>query len=123
MGVTIGSNIMSLRAQRQLGQTSDRLSSTFERLSSGQRINRASDDAAGLAIASSLDSDRRVFNQGIRNLNDGISALTIAEGALDSLSSIVIRLQELARIIHQREIHSRIEPFTHKFGVDLFARA
>ena len=78
MSIRIGSNISSLQAQRQLGQTSDLLSKTFERLSSGQRINRASDDAAGLAIVSSLNADRRVYSQGVRNLNDGVSALNVA---------------------------------------------
>ena len=93
MAITIGSNITSLRAQRTLGQTSSALSSTFERLSSGQRINRAADDAAGLAIVSALNADRRVYSQGVRNLNDGVSALNVAEGAIDSLSGIVVRLE------------------------------
>ena len=96
MAITIGSNISSLRAQRTLGQTGSALSKTFERLSSGQRINKASDDSAGLSVVSRLDADRRGYTQGIRNLNDGLSALNIAEGALDSLPSVVIRQQELA---------------------------
>lgn len=94
--VVIGSNISSLRAQRILSNNTDQLRSTFERLSSGLRINSASDDAAGLAISSELKADTRVFTQGVRNLNDGISILNIADGALDELSSIVIRLSELA---------------------------
>ncbi len=97
MGITIGSNIMSLRAQRQLGQASDRLSSTFERLSSGQRINRASDDAAGLAISETLNVNSQVYAQAVRNINDGLSLLNIAEGAVRELSSIVIRQKELAQ--------------------------
>lgn len=96
MTVTLGLNISSLKSQRQLSRSSTELTSVFERLSSGQRINKASDDAAGLAIADSLNSDARVFNQGVRNLNDGISLLNIADGALSNLSSVVIRLQELA---------------------------
>ena len=63
MPITIGSNIASLQAQRRLGESSNALSSVFERLSSGQRINRASDDAAGLAIADSLNADARVLGQ------------------------------------------------------------
>jgi flagellin len=94
--VRFGSNILSLNVQRQLGRASDDLSSVSQRLSSGQRINKASDDAAGLAIASSLRTDARVFTQGIRNLNDGLSALAIAESAMDSLGSIVDRIQELS---------------------------
>ncbi len=96
MTVTLGLNISSLRSQRQLGKTSNELSTVFERLSSGQRINRASDDAAGLAIADSLRTDQRVYAQAIRNLSDGISILSIADSAIENLSSIVVRLQELA---------------------------
>ncbi len=96
MAITLGSNVTSLQAQRQLFQTDQRLGTVFERLSSGQRINRASDDAAGLAISESLSTDRRVFNQGVRNLNDGISLLNIADSTVEELSGIVIRIQELA---------------------------
>ncbi|MCB0353138.1 MAG: VCBS repeat-containing protein [Bdellovibrionales bacterium] len=96
MAVTIGNNIGSLGAQRQLSQTNAELSNVFERLSSGQRINRASDDAAGLAIASSLNLSSRVFQQGIRNINDGISLLNIYDGALEQLTTILTRQEELA---------------------------
>lgn len=96
MGVTLGLNSASLHAQRELGSTEKKLSSVFERLSSGMRINRASDDAAGLAIASSLRADSRVFNQGVRNLNDGISLLNIADSTIEQLENVVIRIQELA---------------------------
>lgn len=94
--VTIASNISSLNAQRKLAETTGKLSSIFERLSSGQRINRAIDDSAGLAVASGLDLDRLIFSRGVRNLNDGLSALSIAESAIDSLGQIVTRLQEIA---------------------------
>lgn len=96
MPISIGSNIASLSAQRRLSQSTGSLESVFERLSSGQRINRASDDAAGLAISSSLRTDARVFNQGLRNINDGVSLLNIADGTVSQLSEIVTRLQELA---------------------------
>lgn len=95
MAITLGSNIASLQAGRRLTQSSDQLSRTFERLSSGQRINRASDDAAGLAIASALNASSRVYAQGIRNLNDGLSLLSIADGGVEQLSSITIRISEL----------------------------
>lgn len=88
MPVTIGANIASLRTQRELGKTTAALSRVFERLSSGQRINHASDDAAGLAIASQLNASARVFSQAIRNVNDGASVLNIAEGATQELTSI-----------------------------------
>ncbi len=97
MSITLGSNIASLQAQRQLFKSGQNLSTLFERLSSGQRINRASDDAAGLAISESLNVDRRVFNQAIRNLNDGVSLLNIADATVGEVSGIVLRLQELAQ--------------------------
>lgn len=96
MSVSLGRNISSLKAQRQLALSSAELQTTFERLSSGQRINHAADDAAGLSVASALSTKRRVFTQGIRNLNDGVSLLNIADGAIEQLSAIGIRLKELA---------------------------
>jgi flagellin len=95
-GITIGSNISALKATRKVAEVTSALSRTFERLSSGQRINSASDDAAGLSIAASLSTGRRVFTQGIRNLNDGVSLLNISDGALAELSNITVRLKELA---------------------------
>lgn len=94
--ISIQSNLASMQAQRQLGAASGKLSATYSRLSSGLRINRASDDAAGLAIATSLNADARVYTQGIRNLNDGVSAMSIAQGALGELREIVTRQIELA---------------------------
>ncbi len=96
MPITVARNIASLGAQRQLGSISESLSSSLDRLSSGLRINRASDDAAGLAISSSLKSDTRIFTQAIRNLNDGISILSVAEGAISQLTEIITRQAELA---------------------------
>jgi flagellin len=94
--ITINSNLASLNAQRRLGQSTTALQQSFTRLSSGLRINKAGDDAAGLAISESLQVDSRVFSQGIRNLNDGLSTLAVADGAVAQLTNIVIRLQELA---------------------------
>lgn len=96
MGITLGSNIASLKAQRTLGISTERLSRTFERLSSGQRINRASDDAAGLAIADSLKASQRVATVAIRNANDGISTIAIADSALGEIGNVLSRLAELA---------------------------
>jgi len=95
LAITLGSNIASLRGQRQLSRTSEELGTVFQRLSSGQRINKASDDAAGLSIADSLNAQSRIFNQGVRNLNDGQSLLSIADSAIENLSGIMIRLEEL----------------------------
>lgn len=83
--VSLASNISSLKAQRKLGDATASITKSYERLASGMRINKASDDAAGLSIALQLNSKSRVYNQAIRNVNDGFSAANIAEGALDSL--------------------------------------
>ena len=95
--LTINTNVASLNAQRRLAESTASLQQSFERLSSGLRINTASDDAAGLAIASSLNVDSRVYSQGIRNTNDALSFYSIAEGALNSLVDITTRLRELAQ--------------------------
>ena len=96
MAVTVGSNIASLQAQRRLANATDKLGRTFERLSSGQRINRASDDAAGLAIADNLRAQARVGQVAIRNANDGISTIAIADSALGEIGNVLSRLAELA---------------------------
>lgn len=96
MTITIGTNIASLQAQRRLGIATNQLGKTFERLSSGQRINQASDDAAGLAIADSLRATQKVAAVAIRNANDGISTISIADGALGEVSNVLQRLAELA---------------------------
>lgn len=96
MAVTIGSNLSSLQAQRRLGESTSSLTATFERLSSGKRINRPSDGAAELAIATALNVDSRVYTAGIRNGNDGLSLLSIADAALANLSDVVVRITELA---------------------------
>lgn len=96
MPITIGSNISSLQAQRRLGLSTDALGKTYERLSSGLRINRASDDAAGLAIADSLKADQRIASVAIRNANDGISTIAIADSALGEIGQVLSRLAELA---------------------------
>ena len=96
MPVRIFNNVPSLNAQRILGANNDRLAQSVERISSGIRINRASDDAAGLAISEGLRSDIRTLRQAVRNSNDGISLINITEGALNEQASILIRLRELA---------------------------
>ncbi|MBT5470843.1 MAG: flagellin FliC [Nitrospina sp.] len=96
MPVRIFNNIPSLNAQRILGTNNDRLAQSVERVSSGIRINRGADDAAGLAISEALRSDIRALRQAVRNANDGISLINVTEGALNEQSSILIRLRELA---------------------------
>lgn len=96
MPITLGSNIVSLQAQRRLGIATDSLAKTYEKLSSGQRINRASDDAAGLAIADALKASARIAAVAIRNSNDGISTIAIADSALGEIGNVLSRLAELA---------------------------
>jgi len=96
MPVRIFNNITSLNAQRILGNNNDNLAKSVERISSGIRINRGADDAAGLAISESLRSDIRALRQAVRNANDGISLINVAEGALNEQASILIRLRELS---------------------------
>ncbi len=96
MAVSINNNIASLGAQRRLGDATKGLTQSFTRLSSGLRINSGADDAAGLAVGSLLKTDARVFTQGVRNANDALGLLNIAEGATRELSGIVIRVKELA---------------------------
>ena len=93
----INTNISSVNAQRQLANTTSALNKTMERLSSGLRINRAGDDAAGLAISENFKADIRALEQSSRNAGDGISMVQIAEGSLDEVSSILIRLRQLAQ--------------------------
>ena len=96
MGLVINSNIQSLNAQRNLSISSGELNQAQERLSSGQRINSAADDAAGLAISEGFTSQIRGLNQAVRNANDGISLIQTAEGALDESTNILQRIRELS---------------------------
>ena len=96
MAIRIFNNIASTNAQRILGINNQRLATSIERISSGIRINRGADDAAGLAISEGLRSDIRALRQATRNANDGMSLVNVAEGALNEQSSILIRLRELA---------------------------
>lgn len=95
MGLRIATNVASINAQKHLGGIGRALNTSLERLSSGQRINKASDDAAGLAISENLRGLIRGYRQANRNANDGISMVQVAEGALNEVSSMLIRLREL----------------------------
>ncbi|MAF78448.1 MAG: flagellin FliC [Halobacteriovoraceae bacterium] len=96
MGLRINTNVASLNAQRNLRGTRLGMNKSLEKLSSGQRINRAGDDAAGLAISENLKAQVRGLKQAERNAEDGISLVQIAEGALGEVSNILIRLRELS---------------------------
>jgi len=96
MAISILTNNASLDAQRHLSGTSRSLASNFAKLSSGQRINTAGDDAAGLAISERMKSQMRSMSQAERNAMDGLSLLQTAEGALNENSGILSRMRELA---------------------------
>ena len=96
MGLLINTNQSALSAQRQLNNSTGALSRSFERLSSGLRINGARDDAAGLSITTRFTAQIRGLNQAVRNSNDGISLAQTAEGALNETTNILQRIRELA---------------------------
>ena len=96
MGFRINTNVSSIAAQRSLSVNNREGQNTLAKLSSGTRITRASDDAAGLAISEKLKAQIRSTNQANRNANDGISMVQTAEGGLDEISSMLTRLRELS---------------------------
>ena len=96
MGLRINTNISSIAAQRALGITKNNLDNNLRKMSSGERITRASDDAAGLAISEKLKAHIRGLRQAKRNSDDGVSLIQTAEGAINEISNIVIRLRELS---------------------------
>jgi flagellin len=96
MGLRINTNVSSLSAQRTLGITNKKSANTLGKLSSGTRIVKAADDAAGLAISEKLKAQVRGVNQADRNANDGISMIQTSEGALNEVSNILVRLRELS---------------------------
>jgi flagellin len=96
MGFRINTNVASLQAQTSLNKVNKESQESFSKLSSGQRITKASDDAAGLAISEKLKSQIRSTQQANRNANDGISMVQTAEGGLNETSSILVRMRELS---------------------------
>ncbi len=96
MALSIRTNISSITGQRKLADATSAVEKSLQRLSSGQRINSASDDAAGLSVANRLSADRRVLTVAARNISDGISVLSVMDSTLESQSTILGRLFELA---------------------------
>lgn len=96
MPLSINTNVASLTAQRSMLNTNQALETSFERLSTGKRVNSSVDDAAGLAIGKKMESQVSGLNQAIRNTNDGISMVQIAEGALDEATTILQRMRDIA---------------------------
>jgi len=96
MALVINTNIASVTAQRHLTESRAEMEQAMERLSSGKRINSAMDDAAGLTIAHSLDAKVSSLNMAARNANDAVSLINLAEGALEEVTTMLIRMRELA---------------------------
>ncbi len=96
MAVVINTNVASLGAQRTLNSTTNALQRNIQRLSSGQRINKAADDAAGLGISENLKAQIRSLGQAERNANDGISMIQVSEAAMNEQAGVITRLRELA---------------------------
>lgn len=96
MGLRIATNVQSMNAQRNLSTSFEKQASALNKLSSGQRITKAGDDAAGLAISEKLKGSIRSMQQANRNANDGISLIQTAEGGINEVSNILLRLRELS---------------------------
>ena len=96
MGLRVRTNVQSLVAQRHMQMSGEEMNKATERLASGYRINKGADDAAGFAISEVLRADIRGLNQARRNANDGVSLIEVAEGGLNEINNIMIRLRELS---------------------------
>lgn len=95
MSLTISTNVASIAAQKTMGTNARQINKSMTQLSSGSRITKAADDAAGLSISETLKSTIRGYGQAKRNANDGISMVQVAEGGLGEISNILTRLREL----------------------------
>ena len=96
MALTLNTNVAVLRSIHHLNQTQNSLEESLQRISTGLRVTRAADDPAGLAIASRMNSDMQSLRQSMRNTNDGISMIQTAEGGLNELNNILVRMRELS---------------------------
>lgn len=114
MGLRIQTNIQSLNAQRALGISTKQNDESIEKVSSGFRVNKASDDAAGLAISEKLKADIRGLNMAKRNASDGISVIQTAEGGMNEIGNILARLRELAVQGSSDTIGNKERGFIHK---------
>ena len=123
MALVINTNVASLNSQRQLMNSGSALDKATERLSSGNRINSAKDDAAGLAIANRMTSQVRGLDQAIRNANDGVSMIQTAEGALQEVTNMLQRIRELVTqlgcvghtaCLEQARHHAPVLPEAHR---------
>ena len=114
MGIRIKTNIESLVAQRRVSESRRALGDSYEKLASGQRINKSADDAAGLAVSERIRAKTRSLDVAKRNANDGISYIQVAEGGLNETTNIVVRMRELAAQAASDTIGNRERGFLDK---------
>ena len=114
MGLRIKTNVASLNSQRRLAETTNSMQKDMEKLSSGYRINRSADDAAGLAISETMSAQIRSLDQAKRNANDGISMIQVAEGGMVEISNMLVRMRELATQAASDTIGNKERSFANK---------
>ncbi len=114
MGMRITTNIAALNAQRNLGTSQKAIGESYAQIASGSRINKSADDAAGLAISENLKASIRSIRQANRNANDGMSLVQVAEGGLNEISNIVVRLRELGVQASSDTVGDRERGFINK---------
>jgi flagellin len=119
MGLRIKTNVPALIAQRRLQGTTNEMSNNMEKLASGNRINRSADDAAGLAISDTMTGKIRSLGQAKRNANDGVSLIQVAEGSMNEISNILIRMRELATQSASDTIGNQERSFANKEYTEL----
>lgn len=114
MGLRITTNLPAINAQRNLGASQTQISNSYAQLASGSRINKSADDAAGLAISENLKAQIRSSRQAHRNASDGISMVQVAEGGLNEIGNIIVRLRELGIQAASDTIGDRERGFINK---------
>ncbi len=114
MGLRIRTNVPALIAQRRLQSTTSEMANNMEKLSSGNRINKSADDAAGLAISDTLTAKIRSLDQAKRNANDGVSLIQVAEGSMNEISNILVRMRELSTQAASDTIGNQERSFANK---------
>lgn len=123
MGMRISTNVSSINAQRSMAGAQREIQKSFAQLSSGSRITKAADDAAGLSISETLKSTTRSFQQASRNANDGISMVQVAEGGLNEISNIMTRLRELGIQASSDTVGERERGFINKEVTNIISEA
>lgn len=112
---------LAIRNANTISKSINNIDSTTRRLASGERINSAADDAAGLSLSSKLTAEIRSRNQGVRNANDGISMIQVAEGALGEISAMLIRIRELAIQAASDTIGAEERGYLHRESQQLYS--